>query len=554
MKKVWNLIKEKKFKYISFFWTVISIQFVIGCNLQTKGYSISNFLDFLINLAKIIILSVMFVILHYCIAEVIKRCKKRINILKNKSEEKNNIKKNKCGIYFLIIIICWIPTLLAFYPSILNYDGPTQIYMYMNNKITHHTIISTLLMGFCYKIGVIINNTKIGMLIYSIIQMSIMAGIFAYSVNFIEKKTNKKWIRNISIIFYAIFPFNQLFPLMTTKDTLFAGFVLMFIINIYKIIEEKNTIADYIYIVILSVLMLLFRKNAIYALVVLIPFTIVVFFKNKEILKKLVIVLLIILLSYKGVNKLLLCLDTKGGTGDGYGTIMTSQAIARICKEKNNELTEEEMEQIKYYVKDFERIKIRYNASLADYAKGLINSTNIQKNKMEFIKFIINLALKYPGTFIDAYLDTIRGYWYISDESFNTIYTDGSRGCLELTFSQVFKNENIAIHQNSVIPKLKSFYEDMLAKNYYTKIPVLYIIFQPATYFYILLACVLYSMYKKEKTNLIAEGYLMLYFLTCFLAPCAIIRYIYCVIVSLPVIVSIVVSGILENEKEKGMK
>ena len=35
-------ITDRKFKYITFFWIIIATQFVIGSNLQTKGYSIRN--------------------------------------------------------------------------------------------------------------------------------------------------------------------------------------------------------------------------------------------------------------------------------------------------------------------------------------------------------------------------------------------------------------------------------------------------------------------------------------------------------------------------------
>ena len=61
MDKAIEIIKERKFKYICFFWLIISIQFVIGSNLQTKGYSICGFGDVIINLLKIIFLSVIFV-------------------------------------------------------------------------------------------------------------------------------------------------------------------------------------------------------------------------------------------------------------------------------------------------------------------------------------------------------------------------------------------------------------------------------------------------------------------------------------------------------------
>lgn len=546
--KLKEIVKERKFKYICFFWIIISIQFVIGSNLQNNGHSIRSFSELGVSLLKIVIFSIIFIVLHYLVLELLKKCKRK----DNKKEKKFIINKHNFLIYFIIIILCWIPVLLAFYPVILNYDGNAQIKTYITNQMTHHTIISTMLMGMCYATGLIIENTQIGMLFFSIIQMTIMALIFAYAVKFIEEKTNKKWIRNVSLIFYALFPFNQLFPLMTTKDTLFAGFMLVFFINLYKIIENKNTIIGYIGIILLTVLMLLFRKNGIYAFVVMIPFAIVIFFKQKETLKRILVIFLITLLTYKCANTFLLSFDKNKGEGEVYDSIMISQAIGRICREKENELTDEEREKINYYVKDFEKMQEKYRKNISDPAVTQMNYKNINEDKKEFFKFVISLVSQYPGTSIDACLDTVRGYWYITDKSFNRIYKSEQKGCLELTFSRVFPDEEIGIKQHSLIPGLKEFYEDLLAKNYYEKIPVLYVVFQPAIYFYILLACLLYSLYKKQKNNLLPQIFLLLYYLTCFLAPCAIIRYMYGVIVAMPIVIGTTINQTIEGKDENG--
>ena len=123
-----KIIKDKKFKYIFIFWLVISIQFVIGANLQNKGYSIKDGKDFAISVIKIILLTIIFVVLQYCCLELKNKIQKIKQVVpKDKEQSKNKIiewmKQHKFLVYFLIIIVCWIPTLLAFYPVILSYDG-----------------------------------------------------------------------------------------------------------------------------------------------------------------------------------------------------------------------------------------------------------------------------------------------------------------------------------------------------------------------------------------------------------------------------------------------
>ena len=76
MNKIKEVVKERKFKFIVFFWIIISIQFIVGSNLQTNGHLPNNLKDVLMSLLKIILLSVVFIVLHYCILELFKRTKK----------------------------------------------------------------------------------------------------------------------------------------------------------------------------------------------------------------------------------------------------------------------------------------------------------------------------------------------------------------------------------------------------------------------------------------------------------------------------------------------
>ena len=76
-----------------------------------------------------------------------------------------------------------------------------------------------------------------------------------------------------------------------------------------------------------------------------------------------------------------------------------------------------------------------------------------------------------------------------------------------------------------------------ICNNYYRKILGLYIVFQPAFYLYLLIGYILYCTYTKDKKSLIIGIFLFIYYLTCFLGPCAIVRYMYNVIVVTPIMI-----------------
>lgn len=556
IKKLNNAIKEilseRKFKYICFFWIIISIQFVFGNNLQEKGYSIKDFNDLIISLLKIILLSIIFVMLHYSIMELVKKIK--MNKRRTEKPKKRlEIKKYKWGIYFLIIIVCWIPTLLAFYPAILSYDGGYQIRDYFfKGEMQHHPILITILYTAFYKFGLYyLNSCNLGMFLFSIFQMSFMALIFSYTVKFIEEETEKKWLRNISIIFYAIFPYNQLFPLITTKDVLFAGFFILFVINLYKMIKGKYKLIDYIYMIILSVLMLLSRNNAIYSLKLLLPFIVLILIKDKRNLIKIVSMFLIIIVLYQTINGFLYNSTGENNDEGSMRLFIFSQAVAKTVDEKENELTEDEKEKISFYFNDYKKLAKVYKPALADNTAKMINNNNVNGNKNEFFKFIIQLGTKYPQTFINSYLNTVRGFWYISDNSFNQILDDKYRniaGALELYCFGVGKDE-YKVYTDSKLPELQNFYKKLFCQNEYQKIPVLYVLFQPGIYFYITIAYLLYSIYKKDKAKLIIGILLFIYFASCFLAACAIVRYVYAIIVCVPIMGCFAI-GKVQNKEE----
>ena len=73
MEKIKEIIKEKKFKYICFFWSIISIQFILGGNLQSKGHICTSKSQVLLNIFMFIFMTVIFIALYYSILEIYNR-------------------------------------------------------------------------------------------------------------------------------------------------------------------------------------------------------------------------------------------------------------------------------------------------------------------------------------------------------------------------------------------------------------------------------------------------------------------------------------------------
>lgn len=555
-------LKEKKFKYILFFWSLISVQFVFGSNLQNNGHLFNDLSNLFVCVIKVVLLNIVLVIIHYCILELIEKVKCKKSETKINKEPVKKSKKNKWFIYFLIIFACWIPTVLAFYPCNLGYDGGFQIGKYFFlNKIQHHPILITKLYTSFYALGLKFFTPTFGMFLFSLFQMSFMASVFSYTVKFIEEETHKEWLRNISIIFYGLYPYNQLFSITTTKDVIFAGLMLIFIVFLYKMIEKKFEISDYIFVIIIGILMLLSRNNAVYTLIFSLPIIVLILIKDKCKCLKIGIAFILIIFMYKNINNLLyksfnneqerdktLYEDTdikleqaRSDEGDMRLSIF-AQAIGRVVRDKENYLTKEEKEKISFYFKDYKKLKENYKTNIADNSVNMVNSKNVNENKKEFFKFIIELGKKYPIIYVESFLDTTRGYWYVADVSFSRITSYNRPGAFELYDYGLAKKEYRVLHE-SKLPGLKNFYINLYCLNIYQQIPILYVVFQPGIYFYITLAFLLFSVYKRDKNLMVIAILLFTFYASCFMAHCSIIRYMYPVMVSTPVMLALFIKN-----------
>ncbi|MDO5555738.1 MAG: DUF6020 family protein [Clostridia bacterium] len=490
MKKFREIILERKFKYILLFNIILSLQFVLGNKLQNKNILFGD--NIILDYIYIIVLAVLFTTIVYLFQDI----KNRIsNKRKCKADnqlyiEEKFFKEKHLFIYsFTLIIVCWIPAFITFFPGMLNYDGPDQLLLFLQDIVlTNSPIIHTLCLSGCYLLGInLFNSSILGIMFYVVFQMIVMAYIFSYAINFIYKITYNKILIIFSILFIAIFPYNQLFPLMTTKDTLFAGLMLLFIIKLYEwFYIDKVTKKEYVTFIIITVLMLLFRLNAIYAFILFFIFIFAFFAKkcNKKIMKRILVVSVISIFIYYNINILLIKFTNAKATGQTFILPFIPQAVARVAKEKNEDLTENEKLQINLYFTNIDRLIDRYNPSISDYSYRLIDQDKLKQNQLEFYKFIFKLGIKYPQVFLESYLDTIRAYWYIQDTSFMKLHNDEApdvKGCLEIDFVNV--PMFTGLKQYNLLPAMRNFYTDMFCRNEYREIPLLYIIFQPRNIF-----------------------------------------------------------------------
>lgn len=453
-----------------------------------------------------------------------------------KSEKKCEFAPGKVFVFYLLILtLAYLPVFLAYYPSIFSYDAERQMYEVVTGDYsTHHPLLHTIFMGMFFKWGAELGSFSLGMAIHSVVQMLLMNSMMAYALMYLYKAGTKRWLRVGLAVLWAVLPTFSILSISTTKDVLFSGLALVFMLKLhamYQTMESDKSPSwfDRILFIIIVILMMLLRNNAVYAYVVALP---LLFVWMRPVLKKsfAVTALAALVLALLCSSGLKAAMHAQNGSPREMLSIPIQQ-LARVGAEHYDELTPEIKGQLNQLIEpDWYDL---YKPHLADPIKERIHFDNPGL----FVKTWLKLLPKYPGTYIDAFLDTCEGQWYLFDVSHSEIYGKGKiYGFGYLSTDMRHMPAGMEIETDSKLPALYDFMESIVSDNAYQKIPVVRLLFAPALYVYLMLLYIMVQWYRRDTKALAPAAFLLTYYLTLLLSPAVLVRYLYLYMLCVPVL------------------
>ena len=169
------------------------------------------------------------------------------------------VKKNKLLLLFeknpflfscILLLICYLPYMIAYYPAVINYDAANQIKevmgihtRYMDSVVlinenvfitNFNPVIHTLLLGGLFKLGYNLGSVNFGLFLYSVFQTALVIMTFSYAICFMKKQGIKSKYLIISLLIFALVPVFPMYAMTTVKDVIFSCLILLLIIYIYK--------------------------------------------------------------------------------------------------------------------------------------------------------------------------------------------------------------------------------------------------------------------------------------------------------------------------------
>ncbi|MFV0364551.1 MAG: DUF6020 family protein [Suipraeoptans sp.] len=439
-------------------------------------------------------------------------------------------------ISFVLILVVWFICLLATYPGIYAYDSIFQMHMYTTGEVTsHHPIIHTYLLGGLISLGRnVFGSEEAGMLIYSLLQMIIMTGIFTYYIKRL-KGIIPEVCRVLVLIFFAFVPYNILFSFSATKDVIFAGLFVIVVIKSVDLIKFENVKTfDCIVYIILTFLMCAFRNNGIYAYIFMAVVAVIVLRKKTRIRFALISVCVVgIWLLYTGPIYGVLGVD-KGADAE-----MLSVPIQQLCKVvvSNPEgMSDEDLELAKEYMPLYEYFEPR----ISDNVKNGFNTELYNADKVQFLKLWLRVGIDNTTMYLEEWASLTLGYWY-PDSVYP--YEGAYHPYIEYDNSKpaaVYpEGEYTYLEQKSYIPALSKILRSFAYDTNFQRIPVLSLIFSPGFAFWIIALLIVLVIYKRDYKVLVILSFGLGLWITLIFSPVVLLCYMYPAMISIPIMLGI---------------
>lgn len=325
-----------------------------------------------------------------------------------------------------ILLLCWLPYYLTFFPGNVGRDTIESLNMCLGNIpwSNHHPVFFTFLLYIVLNFTSFVGDINISIAIFSLLQMFIFALTLSYTLLWLQKRHIKKELSFIFLLFFAFHPIVAMYSIYLTKDVLFSCVMLLLTLKIFDLVETKGELLgirkDALALAGLSLGVIFLRNNGVF-IIVGIAVCIILIYRDRW--KSILFVfgsIFVLSALYKGP-----VFDWIGIAKQSFAesasvplqqigyVIWTDGEIGDADKEYLNELM------------PLERVKEVYEPGYTDPYKfdKDFNDTFLNDNVGRFMSVWWNLLPKNFPSYVKAYLMQTVGYWHYGET--NSVCTQG---------------------------------------------------------------------------------------------------------------------------------
>ena len=430
--------------------------------------------------------------------------------------------------YFSLLMLCWFPVFLAYYPGLFAYDAHRQIAQVLEGTYqTQHPLLHTLFLGLFYRLGELFHSPPFGMALHTLCQLALQALAMAYMLSYLRRSGCARAVRLAILGFFALCPLYSMMGISMTKDVLFSVSLVLSLMLMQEacLSPEKLQKKSFVLSLVFSVALACFlRTNGLMVYLLLVP-ALVLRKSRQQAMRRIAALLLAGIIFFGGGSWILSrVLSTSQPAALREVLSVPLQQVGRVYNLHKDELD------CKEEIEEFIPGVYAYVPTFADHIKAFANVGT--GNVKEFMELWFQLMKEYPGDYLDAFLFNCQGFWFMDDLSQGNHYGEGTEGRQGYMLSDTKKGFGIEPH--SYLPPLEALYEELFSNNRYREIPVIAQLFSLALYSWLLLFLLFVALYERQQNLLLCLGGLMVTLLWLALSPCAIVRYQYPLMLGVP--------------------
>ncbi len=431
-----------------------------------------------------------------------------------------------------ILFLCYLPCFFAFYPGLYNNDMSWQWQMYITGHFsTHHPLLHTWMAGWLFELGkLLFGSYNAGLALYCIIQLLILSACIAIALRYLLQIGCSKIIFGVVALFYGIYPYIPVMGLSTTKDAVFGPLFLVIFVCLCDMVKRQEIYRGWKLAGFLGLLAVagMFRNNAVYSfgLTGIFLLILLLFPKFRRacglFLGKIAMLLFVgVLFAQCG----LVSMKTACGAESGKKNEMFSipcQQLARTYLSHEKEMTEEEKQEIFHYIP--EEAMLQYTYYISDPVKNNLDEAALKKDFSGFLKVWVKNGIKYPSSYMKAFLNQNFGIWYLLGNTGSNI---------PYSYRDPVDEEHI-FTEDSRIPWLKNIYMWFHYENYEKYLPFMSMVFYMPFFCWMTVWGSVSVWAVKKRCVWILPVFLLSYIFTVLLGPCIPVRYLFNILLCAP--------------------
>ena len=308
-----------------------------------------------------------------------------------------------------ILIVCWSPYLLAFFPGTVCWDLGEMVAQFFDQTEmdTWHPVFTTWLIGGCVWLGRLFGSDNLGAALFTLLLTLALSHALSEAIRFMGRAKAGRGLRWAALAFFALVPLWGGYAQFISKDTLYTSTLLLFTLAVLDVLLCRRAgLREAARLCVWGLLSCLLRSNGLY--VVLPTAVLVALFglRGKSRLKAGGGLALAVAGALAFSNVLIPALGIRDETASGIYSACFQQS-ARVLRDHADAVTAEEYAAIDR-VLDAKNLPDLYEPWISDPVKYTFRfyGQGAEKEKAalaEYRETWLSMLKKYPLSYMEAF-------------------------------------------------------------------------------------------------------------------------------------------------------